>query len=133
MEWTCVSPDKEKAVCMMMQYLVEPNSRYTCLKPQGLDEERVYHFYNLEEKRRVMEFGSLVNMISPVHIKQDSILHHAVDKFVKLPGEVENVLATGGTLMYSGIKLKQGFAGTGLDENVRVYQDFGSRLYFMEG
>ncbi len=132
-EWTCVSPDQTKAVSMMVQYLVEPNTRYVCLKPQGLNGDTVYRFYNIEQKCKIKDFGSLVNMISPVYVKQDSLLHNAIDKFVKLPGEVENELASGDMLMYCGIKLKQGFAGTGLDENVRIYQDFGSRLYFMEG
>ena len=34
--------------------------------------------------------------------------------------------------MYHGVKLKQAFAGTGYNEEVRFYQDFGSRMYFME-
>lgn len=132
-EWTCVAPDKSEAVSMMIQYLAEPNTRYVCLKPQGLQEDREYHFYNIEQKCNVKDFGSLVNMISPVYVKQDSLLHNVVAKFVKLPGDVEDEVAYGDALMYAGIKLKQGFAGTGFDENVRVYQDFGSRLYFMEG
>ncbi len=131
-EWTCVSPDKSKAVSMMMHFLVEPNTRYACLKPQGLMEDKLYRFYNLEEKRRIKEFGSLVNMISPVYVKQDSLVHNVIDKMVKLPGDVEDEVASGDALMDCGIKLKQAFAGTGLDENVRVYKDFETRLYFME-
>lgn len=35
-------------------------------------------------------------------------------------------------LMYAGVKLKQGFSGTGYNENVRYFQDFSSQMYFME-
>lgn len=38
----------------------------------------------------------------------------------------------GDTLMYHGVKLKQAFAATGYSEDVRHFQDFGSRMYFME-
>jgi alpha-galactosidase len=70
-------------------------------------------------------------MISPIHIKQDSLVHNIVDKFVKMPGEVENYVSYGDVLM-SGVKLKGAFAGTGYDENTRFFQDFSSRMYFME-
>lgn len=78
------------------------------------------------------EFGDLVNTISPVHIRQDSAVHNLVAKFVKLDGETEDLYAFGDVLMYGGVRLKPGFAGTGYDENVRYFPDFGSRLYFME-
>lgn len=34
--------------------------------------------------------------------------------------------------MYAGVKLKQAFGGTGYSDNVRFFQDFGSRIYFMQ-
>jgi alpha-galactosidase len=70
-------------------------------------------------------------MISPVHIKQNSILHNIVDRFVKMPGEIEDYVAFGDVLM-SGVKLKGAFAGTGYDENTRFFPDFASRMYFIE-
>ena len=70
-------------------------------------------------------------MISPIHIKYDSILHNVIAKFVKMPGEVESYTASGGVLM-SGVKLKGAFAGTGYDENTRFFSDFSTRMYFME-
>ena len=35
-------------------------------------------------------------------------------------------------LMQAGVKLKQGFAGTGYSDQVRFFPDFGSRIYFMK-
>ncbi len=130
-EWTCVSQDKTKAVGMVLQKLVEPNTTYEQYTPKGLDENKKYHFYNIEKKRSVKSFGDLVNAISPVHIKYDSLLHNVVDKVVKMPGEVEDYTAYGDVLM-SGVKLKSAFCGTGYDENTRFFKDFESRLYFME-
>ncbi len=130
-EWTCVSEDGKRAVGMILQVLSEPNSAFTQYFPKGLLPEARYHFYNFERKVRIKPFGDLVNMISPIHIKQDSLIHNIVDKFVKMPGEVEDYVTSGGVLM-SGVKLKGAFAGTGYDENTRFFSDFSSRMYFME-
>ena len=71
-------------------------------------------------------------MVSPVHIRQESLTQEIVAKFVKMEGETEDCTVYGDELMYHGVKLKQAFAGTGYNEEVRFYQDFGSRMYFME-
>ena len=130
-EWTCVSQDKSKAVGLVLQKLVEPNTTYEQFTPKGLDENKKYRFYNIEKKRNVKTFGDSVNAIAPIHIKNDSILHNVIDKVVKMPGEVEDYTAYGDVLM-SGVKLKSAFCGTGYDENTRFFKDFESRLYFME-
>ena len=132
MEWTCVSPDGKKAVGYLMQKLVTPNTRFQYYKAKGLLPKMQYHFYNRELKYNVKNFGDLVNTVSPIHIKQDSVLHNMVAKFVKMDGEKEDLYASGDVLMYGGVRLKQGFAGTGYNNEVRYFQDFGSRLYFME-
>ena len=49
-----------------------------------------------------------------------------------MPGEVEDCTASGKLLMDGCVKLKQGFAATGYAEDMRFYQDFASRMYFME-
>ena len=130
-EWTCVSKDQSKAVGMIVQALVEPNSHFEQYFAKGLDPDKKYHFYNIERKRHVKPFGDLVNMIAPVHVKYDSLLHKTIDKFVKMPGEVEDYTTYGDILM-SGVKLNSAFGGTGYDEHTRYFQDFESRMYFME-
>lgn len=132
MEWTCVSEDKKKAVGFLMQKLVVPNTTFAYYRAKGLDPELCYHFYNRSLKYNVKEFGGLVNQVSPVHIKQDSLVHNLVSKFVKMDGETEDHQIYGDALMYSGVRLKQAFGGTGYNNEVRFYPDFGSRIYFME-
>lgn len=132
MEWTCVSQDGEKAVGFLMQKLVAPNTQFHYYQAKGLHPEVKYHFYNRELKYNVKDFGDLVNTVSPVHIKQDSLAHDLIAKFVKMDGEREDMYAYGDTLMYNGVRLKQSFGGTGYSDEVRYYQDFGARMYFME-
>lgn len=132
MEWTCVSKDQKKAVGFIMQKLVIPNTQFSCYNAKGLNEGIKYHFYNRFLKYNVKNFGDLVNTVSPVHIKQDSVAHNLIAKFVKMDGEKEDLYAYGDSLMYAGVHLKAAFGGTGYSDEVRYYQDFSTRLYFME-
>ena len=132
MEWTCVSPDKKKAVGILLQKLVRPNTQFQSYMPKGLIPAVKYHFYNRKLWYNVKEFGDLVNTVAPIHIKQDSLAHNLIARFVKMEGEKEDFYACGDTLMYGGVRLKQAFGGTGYNNEVRYFQDFGSRLYLME-
>lgn len=131
-EWTCVSPDKKKAVGMVLQVLVNPNSCFETYQPRGLDPDVRYHFTNRYMDFNLKEFGSLINHVAPIHIKKDSLLHNVASAFVKMKGEKEDVVATGEMLMNGSVKLKQGFGATGYADDIRFFKDFASRMYFVE-
>lgn len=132
MEWTCVSADKKKAVGMLMQKLATPNTQYFTYKPCGLIPDAKYRITSRDLKHNLKEFGDLVNMVSPIHLKQDSFAHNMAAKFVKMDSAIENHTMYGDALMYAGLKMKPAFSGTGYDENVRYFQDFSSEMFFME-
>ena len=131
-QWMVVSKDKKKAIGMMMQREVQPGAMFQRFVAKGLDEKKTYHFFGLPRKYNIKEFGTLINMVSPIHVKQDSLLHNTIAKFVKMDGETEDSICGGDSLMYDGIKLKQSFVGTGYSDEVRHFPDYASRLYFME-
>ena len=131
-EWTCVSKDGDRAVGFIMQKLVSPNTQYAVYYPKGLIPDIRYNFKNRKLKINVMEFGDLVNTVSPVHIKQGGITHNIIAKFVKMDGESEDYTSYGDALMHGGVSLRPAFAGTGYSDEVRFFRDFASRIYFME-
>lgn len=131
-KWAAVSKDKSRAVGMIVQTMTRPNQVYAELKMKGLDEHKKYHFYNRALRYHVKEFGDLVNTVAPIHVKKDSMLHNAIDRFVKLDGEKEDYIVSGGELMYAGAALKQGYGGTGYSGEVRHFPDYASRMYYME-
>ena len=131
-EWTAVSADKKTAVGMLAQKLTAANTPYACYHAAGLAPEKCYHFYNRPMKHDIREFGDLINTVAPVHIRKDSLVHHAVAKFVKMDGETEDYLVYGDGLMRAGVSLKQAFCATGYSSEVRYFPDFASRMYFME-
>ena len=131
-EWICVSDDKSRAVGMLMQELVQPNTQSFRFYCKGLDPERTYRFHNISGKVNIKLFGSLINTMSPIHVRQDGFLHNIIARFYKMGGEAEEYTAKGCVLMGAGVALRQQFSGTGYNENVRLFPDFDSRIYFIE-
>lgn len=131
-EWTCVSPDKKRAIGFIMQKLAEPNTQFAYYRACGLLSGSRYHFCNRELKYNIKNFGDLINTVSPVHIKPDSFLHNAAAHFIKMDGEKEDVYMYGDALMYAGVRLSPAYGGTGYNSEVRFFPDFASRIYFME-
>lgn len=131
-QWMVVSPDKKRAVTMIWNEMCNPNDFYQKIRTVGLDENKDYHVFNIQLKHNIKEFGDLVNMVSPIRIKKDSLLQRAVARFYKMDGEVEDYILKGKLLNNAGIKLTQAFGGTGYNGETRLFQDFASRLYFLE-
>ncbi|MBR5708866.1 MAG: alpha-galactosidase [Oscillospiraceae bacterium] len=131
-EWCCVSADGKRAVGLTLRTLARPNDPHGVFFARGLDEDTVYRFYNVPRPVDVKRFGTLINAVAPIHVRQDSIVHDIVAKVVKMPGETEDAKVSGALLMNAGMELAPAFAATGFDERVRFYPDFASRLYFME-
>ncbi len=132
MEWCTSAKDQKKAIGFMMNALSTPNMSTAVYKAKGLDPEMLYRFQNVPVSHELKEFGSLVNHVSPIHVKQNSLLHSLMNQFVKIDGEKEEYVVPGDLLMEAGVHLKQGFGGTGYNSNVRFLVDFTSRLYTME-
>ena len=131
-EWICVSPDRKYAIGMLLQELVKPNTQSERFFASGLERGTVYHLYSISDRVDIKQFGSLINTLSPIHVKQDSMMHNMIAKAVKMNGEHEDLTATGEVLMSTGVALKPAFSGTGFNENVRIFPDFAARMYFME-
>lgn len=131
-QWMVVSPDKKKAVTMVYNKLNTPNAFYKKLRTVGLSKDVDYHVYNVMLKHNIKEFGDLINQVSPIHIKKDSLVHNTIARFYKMNGEEEDYIVSGETLNNAGIKLTQAFGGTGYNDDTRLFQDFASRMYFIE-
>ncbi|MBQ9062209.1 MAG: alpha-galactosidase [Eubacterium sp.] len=130
--WIVVSEDRSRAAGLLQQEQVTPNAQYAVFQAAGLDPEKQYAFYNIPHDVDLMAFGSLINTQTPVHVKQNSALHRTIARFKSMPGEQETHKVSGAVLMRAGITLQPGFAGSGYDGNVRFFQDYASRMYFME-
>ncbi len=131
-KWLAVSEEQDKAVAVTVQGQVTPHYGHHIIKTRGLKEDVSYHFYNIPVKHDLHRFGELVNMIAPIHIKQDSLLHDTLARFIKMDGAKEDVTVSGSLLNKAGIHLAQSFAGTGYNANTEVYQDYDACVYYIE-
>ena len=130
--WNVVSPDKKRSAAMLFQYMAVPNEQRGSVRIRGLEEDLRYRFYSRPSKLDVRIFGDLINVISPIHIKNGSALHGMVSKIVKMERETEDVTVYGDTLSEAGVMLAPKFSSTGFNEKTRVFPDFSARLYFAE-
>lgn len=130
--WTIVSPDRKQAVAMVAEKEIHPSDPHLTYVARGLDPDKKYHFSNLPIQVNVKTFGDLVNTVGlPIHVKQDSLVHNLIARFYHLDGEKEDSYAYGDSLIEYGKPLTQAYIGSGIN-NVRVFKDASSRLYFLE-
>jgi alpha-galactosidase len=130
-DWMVVSSDKETAILMHFQDRAIANPTTQILHPVGLNEEYMYDFSNRSFDIDIGLFGDLINMVSPIRIKQDSFLHKVVRKMKVLHTETEHGVADGRSLMHGGIKLKQSNVG-GFNDETRIFPDGASRIYLFK-
>lgn len=131
-KWCIVSPDKSKAAGITLQGQALSNYAHHSFRTKGLAEDKRYHFYNRELRYDIHRMGDLINTMAPVHVKQDSLLHDAISRFIRLDGEKEDKTVSGAVLNRCGVPLAQSYAGTGFGQNTAIYQDYDARMYFME-
>ena len=127
-----VAADQSCAVTLLFQQENRPNAPALRLRARGLAPGEKYTVRVRPVKVELRDFGGLVNMISPVHIRQDSLMQTVAEKVMNLRSETEEITASGDLLMKCGAYIKQSFSGTGWDAQTRVMGDSGSRLYILE-
>ncbi|HNZ50149.1 MAG TPA: alpha-galactosidase, partial [Bacilli bacterium] len=109
------------------QILVHPDMSSDVVKINHLSDD-YYVFYNLPQKLNVLDFGGLINIVSPIHIKVNGKIHRLLSKIYRPSAEKERYVVHGKAFFAAGVKLNPQFMGTGFNKEVRVIGDFGSRL-----
>ena len=68
----------------------------------------------------------------PVKIRGDGVIHTVLASHYMFRMATEEYEANGDLLSEYGIKLIPQFSGTGYNDSVRIFSDYGSRLYVAE-
>lgn len=130
--FTVVAPEKDKAVGVTVRRMAVPNSSMLRFRADGLEEDEQYRFTNIKIDHNIKEFGDLINTVAPIHVKQGSLIHRTMARFVHLGGDTEDIVLSGSELMHTGVSLTPSYGGTGYEDGTRIYSDYASRMYFME-
>ncbi|MBP5163050.1 MAG: GH36 C-terminal domain-containing protein, partial [Spirochaetales bacterium] len=127
--WMVANTDFSEMIVLDFQTLNQSNTGPEVLRIPYARAEFDYEFTARIQKVPISDFGSLINMVSPVMLKADSNLKKIIDDKVMLSSSDEHCIVSGDVLAYSGVRLNPQFSGTGFAQDVRVLGDFGSRLY----
>ncbi len=126
------APGDHRAAALLLQRENRPNRPFMELKTRGLEPEVLYHVTNRQAGISAADFGSLINMMSPVHVREGSLLQGAIDRFYRLPQDAEDQILPGSALNTCGVRLAPDFAGTGYAEGTRVFRTGDARLILFE-
>ena len=127
--WMVANTDFSEMIVLDFQTLNQSNTGPEVLRIPYARAEFDYELTSRIQKVPISDFGSLINMVSPVMLKADSNLKKIIDDKVMLSSSDEHCIVSGDVLAYSGVRLNPQFSGAGFAQDVRVLGDFGSRLY----
>ncbi len=131
-QWVISDEKGEEAIGVYLQGVERPHTRYASFRGAGLQAEGVYTFRNLRKKYDIQTFGSLINTVSPVHVRQNSVTQKVISRVVRMDNEKEECRISGELLMHQGVRLKNAYAGVGYSDQVRLFKDYEARIYTME-
>ena len=88
-----------------------------------------YTLRSFPQEVHLADFGSLVNMISPVRLKPGSAVYAVADKVVKFHEQELELTASGSFFRSAGFYPTPCFSGSGFTDGVAARKDWDSRLY----
>ena len=127
--WAVSNSDFSEMMVLDFQILNQPDIGQEVLRVPFARPDFDYVVKAKEQKISLGQFGSLINMVSPVHVKTDGKLHKVIDNNITLKNPDEYQIVSGDVLAYGGIRLCPQFSGTGFSSGTRVLGDFGSIIY----
>lgn len=129
--WAALSPDKKQAVILLAQKLCTAAPPADYLTVPGLQPDVRYRVTAVPQQVAVARFGGLVKHIAPVKLSADGLVLRTVNRLYSLPDGPFTAEVSGAALA-QGIPLNDQFLGTGYQEELRLWGDFGSQLYLVE-
>jgi alpha-galactosidase len=130
--WLVVSDDGRQAIAGLYQGSAKVGLGQDVLRTAGLDDSADYRIQGRQQFINVRAFGNLVNRVLPVKIRGDGLVHTVLSDHYMFRMCDEEYLAGGDVLNAHGIKLRQQFSGAGYNEHIRLWSDYGSRLYLIQ-
>lgn len=117
------------ALVNFVRSVQNPTPEPVKLRLESLEPSGAYDYSVRKEDISFLRFGGLVNMVAPIHIKEEGFLVNELSRHKSMGNEKFAGSISGAALLGDGIRLKQEWSGTGLSEDVAVVLDFGARLY----
>lgn len=130
-KWEVLSKDKNTCVLGHFNILQSTHAPEMYLDTKGLLNDKKYNVNVVHVEHNIHEFGGLVNMILPIHLNPEGWLVNFISKHKTIPGEQESYLVYGSVLNNRGLILNPEWSASGMNDGIRIMEDFGSRLYLI--
>lgn len=124
--------DDDKILVNYVRSLQTPNPGYRRLPKISADASCFYSYSVRAEVIDLRKMGGLVNMVSPIHLKEDGAIVNLLASRKGLDCEKWAGTISGKGLLEGALPLPQEWNGTGIGEEVALVLDFGARLYRFE-
>ena len=128
LHWQVSSKDGKEHIVGHFQKLCTASEGYDTLSVHGLEPSAKYHLVCKRQSLFVKRLGGLVKHVMPVELDPDGFVLRTANKLFTMPDGAEDFTASGAALM-SGVGLNNQFLGTGYNERLHMFGDFGSALY----
>ncbi len=128
LHWQCSSKDGKEHIVGHFQKLCTASEGYDSLSVHGLEPDARYRLVCKRQSLFIKRLGGLVKHVAPVELHPDGFVLRTANKLFTMPDGAEDFTASGAALM-SGVGLNNQFLGTGYNEKLHMFGDFGSALY----
>ena len=129
--WQISAPDGHEHICGHFQKLCTASEGFDELPIKGLDKNARYELSCKRQSIFIKRLGGLVKHVMPVELDPDGFILRTANKLFAMPDGAEQYEADGATLM-AGVKLNNQFLGTGYNDKLHMFGDFGSAIYTIE-
>ncbi len=129
LEWMVFDKERDQGIILFYKKQVIPGSAYDHINFKGVNEDHSYVVKNRKIFFSIKEVGSLINAITPIHIRMNSPIHNILDRVKHMESEVQETKTSGKVMIRMGMNLNEGFACRGFNENIRFMSDNGTRMY----
>ena len=126
------SKDKKECILGIFKTLEQPNSGFESIPMYMLDKNYQYHVVNRKQYMNLKKFGYLVKHALPIKFNPNGLLFHSLSNNYLYEIEKFEATISGDKLVNNGFIPKQNFIGTGINDEVRLMGDFGSRMYYFK-
>ena len=127
--WMVVSEDRSEAMGIHYVRKNLPNQGQHPLRAVGLDANMTYTLRSFSQEVRLADFGTLVNMISPVRLRPGTAAYAIADKVVQFHEQALDLTGSGSFFCAAGFYPTPAFSGAGFTDGALAMKDWDSRLY----
>ncbi len=117
------------SIVNFVRSLQVPSPEARKLRLEMVEKSSTYDYEVRKEDVSFLRFGGLVNTLAPIHLKEEGFIVNEISKRKSLENEKFSGSVSGDALLGDGLRMKQEWSGTGINENVAIILDFGARLY----